>query len=253
MSQTRSHAEQEKHTAELAKELRMIGENVSYELVSNQVLEVLRKNIILGRLQDGERIVEATIAQMSGISRVPVREAIRTLESEGFVMNLPRRGTRVIGVSDEDIREIFRIRGMIERIACDYIIEQASDETIAEGKRILDEAECMLEFAMSTILPLDRDYSGMFNQWIGKANGRRRISALYDQYNRYIAVFRKINSSTDIGRRKQAWTEHMSIWSALAHRDKERAHKEILIHAENSLCALLERRSRESDLSSGYQ
>ncbi len=233
---------------QLADELQKIAEDTSYQLVRNQVFDVLKKNIILGKLQDGERIVEGQIAQMAGISRIPVREAFRMLEAEGFLANLPRRGTRVIGVSDEDIREIFRVRGMIEQIACDYIVEQAADETLAEGKRVLEEAARAIELYGGGSPIWKNDFSQMFNAWISKASGRRRLGALYEQYNGYIALLRQINFS-DTVRQKQALQEHIAIWNALAARSKARARYAVRRHAENSLNALLQ--FRKLSLASG--
>ena len=226
----------------LAQELRSIADSTSYQLVRNQILEVLRKNIILGVLADGERIIEEQIAQMAGVSRVPVREAIRMLEAEGFVVTLPRRGTRVIGFSEEDIYEIFRIRGMIEELACEYIVECASDEVIAEGRRLLDETAHAIEMAEAYHASWDSSFSQLFNQWIGRASGRRRLNALHEQYNGYITTFRMINSS-NLERRKKALEEHRLIWNALAARDKQAAQQAVRAHANSSLEALLQRRS----------
>lgn len=78
----------------LGEELRAAAEKHSFQLVRKQVYEALRKNIILGAIRGGERIAEGQAAGMAGVSRIPDREACRMLETEGFAVNLPRRGAR---------------------------------------------------------------------------------------------------------------------------------------------------------------
>lgn len=229
----------------LREELWAITESPSYQLVRKQVYEALRKNIILGAIRGGERIVEGQIAEMAGVSRIPVREAFRMLETEGFVENLPRRGTRVIGVTEGDICEIFRIHGAVEELCCNYIVEEAAEETISEGKVILDLARAALEIRLpdNQPTPWNGEYDLRFNQWIGRASGRRRLGCLYEQYNSYIAILHKYRS-IEPERWRQALEEHAAIWEALSRRDREAARRAVQIHAENSLEALARRREQ---------
>ena len=82
----------------------------SYQPLREVVCETLREAIISGVLRPGERLMEIQLAEELGVSRTPVREAIRKLELEGFVIMIPRRGTYVADLSIKDINEVFEVR-----------------------------------------------------------------------------------------------------------------------------------------------
>ena len=85
----------------------------NYQPLRETVCETLRDAIRKGILEPGERLMEVQLADELGISRTPVREAIRKLEQEGYVIMMPRRGTYVADVSVSDIKEIFEIRSAL--------------------------------------------------------------------------------------------------------------------------------------------
>src|SRR5690554_5159120 len=99
-----------------------VKNEVSYELIRDQIYNLLKKSIITRVLMKGDRILESQIAKYAGVSRVPVREAIRKLESEDLIEHLPRRGLFVTGFSEKDIYDIYRIRGALEELLCEYAI-----------------------------------------------------------------------------------------------------------------------------------
>jgi DNA-binding GntR family transcriptional regulator len=103
-----------------------------------QVVEALREAIVSGRLEDGERLIEDRIARELKTSRGPVREALRQLEHEGFVVSYPYRGAVVMGVSEEEIQEVLiPIRLTLERFAFVKAQERMTDEDFAElGKQV---------------------------------------------------------------------------------------------------------------------
>lgn len=108
------------------------------------VLEILRQEIITGRYEPGERLVEVAIADELGTSRGPVREALRQLESEGLVQLAPYRGAIVIGVSDEEVQEVLiPIRLILERLSFRKALDRLTDDDYGElAKQIwlMDEA-----------------------------------------------------------------------------------------------------------------
>jgi DNA-binding GntR family transcriptional regulator len=100
---------------------------------SQRVLEALRQAIIVGRYADGERLIEDRIAQELQTSRGPVREALLQLEHEGLVVSYPYRGAVVLGVSDEEVREVLiPIRLTLERFSFAKAIERMDDGDFAE-------------------------------------------------------------------------------------------------------------------------
>lgn len=100
--------------------------------ISEHVLDELRRSIITGALGPGQRLIESQIAKEMGISRAPVREAIRQLQQEGLVVNAPWRGPSVIAMTPEDIRHLYRVRIALENLALQLIIERNDDTIVAE-------------------------------------------------------------------------------------------------------------------------
>ena len=99
-----------------------------------QVVEVLRGEIIAGRYEPGERLLSSEL----GTSRGPVREALRQLENEGLVMSIPYRGAFVLGVSDEEVQEVLiPIRLTLERYSFAHALDRLTDADFAELRRVL--------------------------------------------------------------------------------------------------------------------
>src|SRR5438105_6737153 len=98
-----------------------------------QVVEALREAIIAGRLEDGERLIEDKIARELKTSRGPVREALRQLEHEGFVVSYPYRGAVVLGVSDDEVQHVLiPVRLVLEKFTFPKAVELMSDEDFAD-------------------------------------------------------------------------------------------------------------------------
>lgn len=109
----------------------------NYKPLRELVFESLREAIIIGKLSPGERMMEIQLAEEMGVSRTPIREAIRKLELEGLVVMIPRKGAYVAGVSLKDIADVFEIRRALEGLAAELAAERASDEEFEEMERCL--------------------------------------------------------------------------------------------------------------------
>jgi DNA-binding GntR family transcriptional regulator len=118
-----------------------------------QVVEVLREAIIAGELEDGERLIEDKIARELKTSRGPVREALRQLEHEGFVVSYPYRGAVVLGVSDEEVQQVLiPVRLTLEKFSIPKAVERMVDADFAElGKEVwsMGEAARLNDLQMS--------------------------------------------------------------------------------------------------------
>ncbi|GAB7386466.1 GntR family transcriptional regulator [Bacillaceae bacterium] len=106
-----------------------------------KVCSVLRKAILRGDLKPGERLVQAELAEALGVSRMPVREALRKLESEGLVTIEPHRGAIVKSFGIDDIREIYELRAELEKMAVEKSIRHMREEDVAELERLVLEME----------------------------------------------------------------------------------------------------------------
>ena len=107
----------------------------SYKPLRELVCEHIRDAIINGVFAPGERLMEIQMADEMGVSRTPVREAIRKLEMEGFVVMIPRRGTYVSNMSIRDINDVYEIRISLDTLAAGLAAERISDEEL-ENERL---------------------------------------------------------------------------------------------------------------------
>ena len=91
------------------------------------VFNTLRQAILRGELQPGERLMEIQLAQRLGVSRTPVREAIRKLELEGLVLMIPRRGAEVAEITRQDLEDVLEVRAALEELAVKDACEHITD------------------------------------------------------------------------------------------------------------------------------
>ena len=116
----------------------------SYRTVEDMVHEVIREAIVTGVYQPGDRLPQDSIAESIGVSRIPVRAALRSLEAEGFVVLEPHRGATVRALSRSEIAEIYELRALLETYAVRAVAEKITEEELDEVaglSQAMDEAE----------------------------------------------------------------------------------------------------------------
>ncbi len=96
------------------------------------VFQTLEQAILLGQLKPGERLMEIHLANRLGVSRTPIREAIRKLEQEGLVVNIPRRGAHVAEITKKDLSDVLEVRSALEELAAELACDRITDEELAE-------------------------------------------------------------------------------------------------------------------------
>ncbi len=200
----------------------------SYKPLREIVFESLREAIINGVLEPGERLMEIQLAEEMGVSRTPVREAIRKLELENFVVMIPRKGAYVAGVSHKDIADVFEIRSALEGLAAGLAAERATDEEIEEMKKMIhyhDREDMSLEDIVST----DTDFHALVYQ----ASRNERLIQILENLREQIQRFRATSLSVP-GRLKDAISEHSAIVEALARQDVEEAQALATAHIINA-------------------
>lgn len=143
----------------------------------SQVYDVLKRAIITGALQPGQRVNEAEVARQMRISRAPVREAIRLLEQAGLLVSVPRRGTVVMSLSAEDVEEVYTLRADLETRAIRRAVTRLSDADLAELERLLDLMHAASAAGDLTAL-LDADIA--FHRKIVKAAGWPQLHRVWE-------------------------------------------------------------------------
>lgn len=124
----------------------------SHRSLSGQVADVLRERIVAGELKPGTHLVERTLAESLGVSRVPVRDALNLLKGEGFVTQEPRRGVVVARLSRKDIEELFDVRLALEVLAARLAAERATPEELAGLKALVEQSSQALRTTDSELL-----------------------------------------------------------------------------------------------------
>ena len=138
-------------------------------VLREQIRELLLERILKGELQSGDRIVELQIAQELGTSQAPVREALRELQSLGFVEHEPYRGTRVRRITEEELAEIYPVRAALEELAA----QEAASRLDGKVEELEREFEAMREAADRDDLQDLATHDATFHRLIVEAAGNK--------------------------------------------------------------------------------
>lgn len=216
----------------------------SYKPLRELVLEEMREAILNGVLQPRERLMEIQLAEELGVSRTPIREALRKLELEGFIVMIPRKGAYVADFSLRDLEDIFEVRKVLEGLAAELCTERATDEEIAEMKRLLRlKEESIANNDMKLLLEVDTKFHELLYQGSRNDHLKDIISNLREQIDRFRSA-----SLQYPGRMKRSLEEHHAILNAIAARDGETANRLAKEHIENVEMILLQRMRESAQL-----
>jgi len=160
-----------------------------HQPLPDKIANFVREAIIVGKLKPGEKISEAKLADELHISRTPIREAIRMLESEGFVSIIPRRGTIVSEFSLEDLYEYFQIKACLEAFAAASVVDSLSERDLAKLKRLNEEEMSAVKTGdFSHYLRIHDD----FHQTFLARTGNRKLALVIQQLGFHIRRLEKI-------------------------------------------------------------
>lgn len=190
----------------------------------------LRGLILAGYYRSGEKLREEELARQFGVSRTPVREALRKLESEGLVHYLPHRGVLVNQISPDDLAEIYPVRAMLEGLAARLAATHIGEDELAALRSIQRQMEQTIakgDFKRATRLHTK------FNMTLYHASHNRRLASILAQFNDYIehTITRSFILS---GRAEEIHREHAAMIDAIARADGAAAEAAARLHVENA-------------------
>lgn len=188
--------------------------------------EYLYNAIVTNKLPPGVAIAEQEISNVLGISRTPVREALKQLEAEGLVRHIPLRGTFVEEITTQDLEEIFALRETLEVLALKTAINDITDEELYEIEILLRS----LEYDSSNEKFYDSDRR--LHDLIVKHGGNRRLAQILNNLNSQMERLRHI-AAMKPHRLQQSKQEHLEIVAALKRRDLEEAERLLRQHIRN--------------------
>lgn len=207
----------------------------NYRPLREIVFETLREAIISGVLKPGERLMEVQLAEEMGVSRTPVREAIRKLELENFVVMVPRKGAYVADLSTKDIVDVFEIRAALEALAAGLAAERITDDELEELQQIL------VQNAKSQSLEEFIAIDTKFHDVLYRASRNERLVQIISNLREQIQRFRSTTLASP-GRMKNTLEEHKRIVDAVSERNVQLAQQlaqEHIDNAENSMLELI--------------
>jgi len=203
-----------------------------------EILTRLRDYVVEGNIEDGARVPERQLCEKFGISRTPLREALKVLAAEGLIELLPNRGARVRQLSPRDLEELFEVMGGLEGLAGRLACETITDEEIAEIER--------LHYEMYGYY-LHRDMHNYFqvNQRIHeRIVAASRNETLRATYANFAGRIRRVRYSANFARKRQRWAEamreHEAILDALRRRAGSELSDILFQHLRNKRAAAVE-------------
>lgn len=195
------------------------------------VFHTLQHAILRGEMKPGERLLEIPLAAKLGVSRTPVREAIRKLEQEGLVRMIPRKGAEVAGITEKDMRDVLEIRRALEelavKLACEHITEEDKQTLCAAQDKF---AQALKSGDVMKIAGMDVEFHDVIYHAAGNRKLIRLLNNIREQMYRYRMEYLK-EEATYPGLLK----EHYELVEAVCSRQKERAAGIISRHIEKQV------------------
>lgn len=221
----------------------------NYQPLRELVFEALRDAIIRGILKPGERLMEVQLAEELGVSRTPVREAIRKLELEDLVVMIPRKGAYVSGISLKDIADVFEVRAAVEALAAGLAAERITAEELEELERILvKKAEIIEANDLDRLVEIDI----LFHECLYQASRNAKLVQIINNLSEQIHRFRSTSLASP-GRMKEALEEHRKIVEAISERNITLAQTLAQEHIENAENSILEAIRKNGMVETGLQ
>ncbi|MBN2794872.1 MAG: GntR family transcriptional regulator [Clostridia bacterium] len=208
----------------------MFDQKKENKSLTSLIFDKIREDILNDKYHAGDKIVEAKLADELGVSRTPVREALKQLELDGLVDNIPNRGVVVKGISNQDIHDIYTIRVAIEGIAARWAVERMDEQVVDDLKEIYD----LMEFyTFKDDLDKIFELNTRFHETIYRATKSRYLEQVLKDFQLFIKSTRN-KSLQCTGRSSEALNEHKAILEGFIEKDADKAFEATVRHIESS-------------------
>jgi len=208
---------------------------------SQIIYEYLLKSIIAGEMNEGQRIVESELAKMFGVSRSPIREALKMLEIDGLIELIPYRGVEVTRITVQDVRESLEIKGMVEGFASGIGAREFDGKVIEQLETMLEELEKYISLGkLQRVL----ETNIKFHHKIVESTRNEKLLKYYETLTRSIRRFYTISLAMTTGW-KFSLSEHHAILAAIRAKDTAASERAARQHAHNTLDRVLARLERK--------
>jgi DNA-binding GntR family transcriptional regulator len=199
--------------------------------LSTDLFSSLRKDILQGRLRQGEKLTEQQVCDEYKVSRTPVREAFKQLELEGFIETIPNRGAFVTGFTPQDIRDMYELRKSYEILAVRWAIERITKD---EYEKLEEAFEFMEFYTQKKDVEKMLNINMNFHDLIYKASHNRMLYRILSSFQLYIKQSRPSKSESSDTYLDEVLQEHSAIFEAFRDEDPDAAAAAVARHLDNA-------------------
>jgi DNA-binding GntR family transcriptional regulator len=203
----------------------------AYLPLRDVVFNTLREAILRGDLVPGERLMELQLASKLGVSRTPIREAIRMLEQEGLAITIPRKGAIVAGMTEKEMQDVLEIREALEELSVQVACDKISDEEIARLRKNMKNFQRALETGdLKKMAQADVEFHDVIYQATDNQKLINMLNNLREQMYRYRVEYLKNPDN-----HQQLLDEHEAIYQGILERDKDAVTAMMRRHISNQV------------------
>ncbi len=207
------------------------------------VFNTLRQEILTGQMKPGERLMEIHLANKLGVSRTPIREAIRKLELEGLVIMIPRRGAEVAQITWKNLKDVLEVRRALDVLAIELACDRMTSEKLQELQRACENfAEATKTKGLREIAEADVALHDLIVASTGNNRLIQLVNNLAEQMYRYRFEYIK-----DTSQHEKLVQEHHDIYLSILNKDKESAARAVRKHIDNQEEAIIRQLQLERD------
>ena len=187
-----------------------------------KVFRKLREDILSGVYKEHDELREIIIGEELGVSRTPVREALRQLELEGLVTIIPNKGAYVTGITPKDVHDIYKIRSMLEGLCARWATRNITDDQIEELEEIILLSEFHLRKVSHGKAEQVSELDGKFHKVLYEASNSRILEHVLSDFHKYVKVARTMSVGAK-DRAEKSIAEHRGILDAIKNKDADLA------------------------------
>lgn len=203
----------------------------AYLPLRDVVFNTLREAILRGDLVAGERLMELQLAAKLGVSRTPIREAIRMLEQEGLAITIPRKGAIVAGMTEKDMQDVLEIREALEELSVQVACDKITDEEIEKLQKNMKNFEHSLKSGdLKKMAQADVEFHDVIYQATDNPKLINMLNNLREQMYRYRVEYLKNPENHE-----QLLKEHEAIYKGIVEKDKQAVTNMIRRHISNQV------------------
>ena len=211
-------------------------------LLRKKIYNMLKEAIVTGELDPGQRLIESQLAREMGISRTPIREALRQLESEGYITSIDNGGVKVSEITEDDIHEWYEIKKVLDKLSIIKTIDNITEDQIKDLEEYINKSKKLLEknnYDKDKMIALH----SAFHQKIFEASNNKLIKTIMEDYQHYNLRLRKYMADSLSWHDKMV-KEHEKILQAIKEKDKDTAIELVNEHSISGKQQVLERISQ---------